>query len=414
VKLTVRTFVLLTLAAALTSGGATSRVTVSCDDCGNASAGVPTRPPNNAVQAAFAKRSYAPGAAAILILRGNARRLRLQVFRAGSGSDGTLQGGAVSARRQLIDPGESVGVSVGNWPSGLYYARVDTPGRGVWDAPFVLRPANLGEHRVAIVLPTNTWQAYNYEDGDSWYLDANVHTIDLARPYLDGGVPPHYRGYDRGFIRWVALHDASADYLSDDDVDTLGGGNALARYKLIVFPGHEEYVTQHEFDVVDRYRDTGGHLAFLSANDFFYAVTKHGDRMDGRTRWRDRGRPEASLVGAQYIDWNHDVYPNKPYRLINTAGAPWLFRGTGLRDGSTFGVYGVEVDAVAPASPRGTKVIARIANIFGRGESAEMTYYRTSNGAKVFSAGVMNFGGSALWPQVRTMIANLWAYLSAP
>ena len=87
-------------------------------------------------------------------------------------------------------------------------------------------------------------------------------------------------------------------------------------------------------------------------------MTKHGDRMDGRTRWRDHGRPEASLVGAQYIDWNHDVYPNKPYRLINTAGAQWLFRGTGLRDGSTFGVYGIEVDAVAPASPRGTKVEA--------------------------------------------------------
>jgi hypothetical protein len=43
-----------------------------------------------------------------------------------------------------------------------------------------------------------------------------------------------------------------------------------------------------------------------------------------------------------------------------------------------------------------------------------MTYYSTPAGAKVFSAGVMNFGGSALWPQVRTMISNLIADLRKP
>jgi len=33
---------------------------------------------------------------------------------------------------------------------------------------------------------------------------------------------------------------------------------------------------------------------------------------------------------------------------------------------------------------------------------------------KVFSAGVMNFGGSALWPTVSTMVVNLWAQLTRP
>ena len=41
-----------------------------------------------------------------------------------------------------------------------------------------------------------------------------------------------------------------------------------------------------------------------------------------------------------------------------------------------------------------------------------MTYYTTSAGAKVFSAGVMNFGGSSLWPTVCTMLENLWGELS--
>ena len=80
----------------------------------------------------------------------------------------------------------------------------------------------------------------------------------------------------------------------------------------------------------------------------------------------------------------------------------------------TFGVYGIEVDATVPSSPRGTQVLAVISNIFGAGETAEMTYYSTPAGAKVFSAGVMNFGGSSLWPQVRTMVRNLISYLRQP
>lgn len=408
--------ILVALAFSLALASATPHPAASCsdDDCGNASSGLPTRPPNDAVQAAFTKRSYAPGASATLRLRGSARNLTVRIYRAGSGGDGPLQGAAVSASRTILRPAGSTPIVIGDWPSGFYYARVDTAGRGTWYAPFVLRPARLGTQRVAIVLPTNTWQAYNYEDGGSWYLNSSLHSIDLTRPYLDAGVPPHYHGYDRGFIRWLVLHHATADFFSDDDLDAVANTNGLSRYDLVVFSGHEEYVTQHEFDVVQRYRDAGGNLAFLSANDFFYAVSKHGDRMDGRTRWRDLGRPEASLVGGQYVDWNHDRYPNRPYRVTNTAAAPWLFRGTGLHDGSTFGVYGIEIDAVAPSSPPGTKVLARIPDEFGPGKSAEMTYYTTPAGAKVFSAGVMNFGGSALWPQVRTMVANVWTYLSVP
>jgi hypothetical protein len=410
-----RIALLLVLAVSLAGAGAPLHSAwVDDDDSGNASGGLPTAPPNDAVQAAFTATSYTPSALATLRLRGTAAHVRVQLFHAGYGADEPLQGRAVGRAFVVARPHGEVTIPLGDWVSGLYYARVDTPGRGTWDAPFVLRPARLGEHRVAVVLPTNTWQAYNDEDGGSWYFDASVHTIDLRRPYLDAGVPPHYHGYDRGFIRWLALNGKSPDFLSDDDLDRLSGDALAHAYDLVVFSGHEEYVTEHELDTTQRYRDLGGNLAFLSANDFFYKVVKHGDRMIGRWRWRDLGRPEGALVGANYVDWNHDVYKNTPYRVTDTAAAPWLFRGTGLHDGSTFGVYGIEVDAAGPSSPRGTRVLARIPDIFGPGESAEMTYYATSRGAKVFSAGVMNFGGSALWPQVRTMVANLWAYLSAP
>jgi hypothetical protein len=59
-------------------------------------------------------------------------------------------------------------------------------------------------------------------------------------------------------------------------------------------------------------------------------------------------------------------------------------------------------------------VLARIGNIFGPGRSAEMTYYETPAGAKVFSAGVMNFGGSVAWEPMATMLENIWRRLSVP
>src|SRR5205085_7710356 len=101
----------------------------------------------------------------------------------------------------------------------------------------------------------------------------------------------------------------------------------------------------------------------------------------------------------------------RPFRVTGGRPAPWLFRGTALGAGSTFGVYGIEVDALDAASPPGTQVLARIDGIFGPGKDAEMTYYETARGARVFSAGVMNFGGAALWPRVRTMIEHLWQHL---
>ena len=227
-------------------------------------------------------------------------------------------------------------------------------------------------------------------------------------------MPPHWAGYDRGFVRWLALEGKTPDVLTDDDLEQMTGEQLAKAYDLIVFSGHEEYVTPHEYDVVQRYRDLGGNLAFLSANNFFYRVIRRGDTITREGRWRDLGRPEAALIGAQYVNWYQDRYRNRPYVVTGTAGAPWLFRGTGLADGSSFGKYGIEVDAPTSASPRGTRVLARIANIFGPGETAEMTYYTTRAGAKVFDAGVINFGGTSLWPGIREMMLNLWKELSRP
>jgi hypothetical protein len=101
--------------------------------------------------------------------------------------------------------------------------------------------------------------------------------------------------------------------------------------------------------------------------------------------------------------------------VVDAASAPWLFAGTGLENGSTLGEtvggYGIEIDSTTRDSPPGTKVLALIPSLFGPGLNAEMAYYETAAGARVFSAGVLDFGGSAaLWP-VRRMLDNLWRHM---
>ena len=189
---------------------------------GDASSSLVKTPPNTATQAAFPERSYAPGTTAVLHLRGRRHWIAAQALPRRRRPRRPARRSAPSARRPLsaaAPPTFRCGSAPGR--AVYYYARVVTPGRGAWYAPFVLRPARLGVHRVLVVLPTNTWQAYNFEDDDSWYENPEVHTVDLTRPYVDGGVPPHYHGYDRGFIRWLAVHHEQPDFLSDDDLDRI-------------------------------------------------------------------------------------------------------------------------------------------------------------------------------------------------
>jgi hypothetical protein len=106
------------------------------------------------------------------------------------------------------------------------------------------------------------------------------------------------------------------------------------------------------------------------------------------------------------------------YVVINSAAVPWLWAGTGLVDGSTFGQavggYGIEIDGTSPESPPGLVVVAGIPNLFGPNISAEMSYYETAAGAKVFAAGTLDFGGSATYAPMSRILDNLWARLAAP
>src|SRR6478736_81815 len=309
------------------------------------------------VEAAFPHESYAPGATATLVLFNRAPRVTVRVFHVSPEHIRTfgyseLQGVPVTASESIgsVHAGSTVAIPIGDWPSGLYFARLAAADGRVGFAPFIVRPNHLGEHRVAVVLPTLTWQAYNLRDddgdgrGDSWYANWAVHTVRLGRPFLNRGVPYNFRRYDLPFLHWLAWTGRQVDVLSDAELDSVRNANELREsYDLIVFPGHHEYVTTQEYDVVERYRNLGGNLAFLSANNFFWRVVKHGDLIEKTEQWRDLGRPEAALIGVQYRGNDRGEH-RRAWTARVPSAARWLFAGTGLKDGSTFGEGGIEID----------------------------------------------------------------------
>src|SRR6478736_505878 len=269
-----------------------------------------------ALTARFTSVSYAPGAPARLIVRTHTKRLELQFMRAGAERGWSSVGrpwGPPQMWRLGRGDVHTLTVRPGAWQSGLYFARLTAPGgRAVTFAPFILRAAVPGVNRIAIVLPTYTWQAYNFYDAngdgrpDSWYGDPKRHSVSLGRPYLNSGKPPHYRTLQRGFLRFLVHTGKQADYLSDEDLEKFASGDDLAKlYDLVIFSGHEEYVTQQIYDVVQRYRDLGGNLAFLSANNFFRHVV-----LSNGSIWRGR---LAALNGA----------PRDRVRRDHTVLAPW-------------------------------------------------------------------------------------------
>lgn len=380
------------------------------------------------VEAAFAEESYAPGETARLVVSNRARGLMLRLFRVGpertpTVGNVTMHGVAVTRRSRVgVSNGRLiVPVSIGDWASGLYFARLEAADGRVGFAPLVVRPTRLGEHRVAIVLPTLTWQAYNLRDvngdgkGDSWYARWSHRTVRLGRPFLNRGVPSCFRRYDLPFLRWLARTGRKVDVLAQSDLEEATARALAGAYDLIVFPGHHEYVTTLEYDAIEGYRDLGGNLAFLSANNFFWQVVRRGDSIEKTRQWRDLGRPEAALIGVQYRA-NQGRRPARAgWILRNAPAVSWLFASTGLRAGSRFGSdFGIEIDHTAPASPKGIEVVAEIPDLLGPGLTAQMTYYETRGGAKVFAAGAFTLAGRMWDPVVARVVANLWHALSDP
>ena len=377
-----------------------------------------------ALEAAFASESYRPGSTARLTVFTASRDVEIQVFRSGTEREVThaedvMRGTPLGPSRRLgaLRAGANVWLRVRDWPSGLYFVRL--AGRGkLGYAPFVVRPVRLGTSDVALVLPTRTWQAYNFRDddrdgtSDTWYAMRGSQEARLGRPFLNRGVPPHFRRYDLRFLRWLHATGRRVDVLAQEDLDETSGAALAAAYRLLLVPGHHEYVTEAEYDALTGFRDRGGNLAFLSANNLFWRIDVRNGTMRRIAKWRDLGRPEAALIGVQYLA-NDRGRRKAPWRVRDGPISDRLFAGVALGPGRVFSLGNVEIDATTASSPDGTQVLAEIPHLLGPGLTAQMTYYETPRGARVFAAGAFTLAGNVHDSAVQAFLENLWTLLTS-
>ena len=299
------------------------------------------------VDAGFTQESYVASSSARLPIETDATSLTLQAFRAGPEDVGTFSDSlmnGVPVNQPVTIPWTArsrratLNYAIGPWPTGVYFVKLTANDGRIGFAPFVIRPTEFGTtSRIAVVMPTNTWQAYNFRDedgngwGDTWYAKGAQSTVRLGRPFIRRGVPPQWRKYDVGFLRWLQWTGKTPEILTETDLESIRTAEELLRlYDFVIFAGHTEYVTRHEFNLIEGYRNLGGNLAFLSANNFFWEVRSEGRILRRTRKWRDEGKPESSLIGVQYRA-NDDGRIQKPFTVRSATTAPWFWAGTGPR-----------------------------------------------------------------------------------
>ena len=137
--------------------------------------------------------------------------------------------------------------------------------------------------------------------------------------------------YLLGNLKWIRP-DSNIAFLTDQDVDagSVFQGNGSNAYDVVIL-GHQEYVTQREYDNFKQFVGDGGTMIILDGN-VFYAEVKydsntgnitlvkgHGWAFNGVSAWKsvnERWTNEtAQWVGSNYIS-NIAKFANNPFGYL--------------------------------------------------------------------------------------------------
>jgi hypothetical protein len=230
-------------------------------------------------------------------------------------------------------------------------------------------------------LPLFTYQAYN-ELGDpcgSLYT-GGFDKLTLRRPgggvggrpwdyyfpdcYDQSSPRQTYWHWDAPFISWLERTGFEINYCTDLDVHE-NLGCFLGRHRLLLSVGHDEYWSEEmRRNVATFVERAGGNAAFFSGNTCWWRVHLVDDnnaficnKMSpaGSTWKRDQWfwfNPENRLTGVSHRNGGGQWWSKRePIGYTVQHADHWIFDGTGLRDGDTFGaehaLIGYECDGAA-------------------------------------------------------------------
>ncbi|MEP6967868.1 MAG: N,N-dimethylformamidase beta subunit family domain-containing protein [Pseudomonadota bacterium] len=268
-----------------------------------------------------------------------------------------------------------------DWASGYYdILLTDAAGEEAHHFLCVKAPAGKPGSRLALVLSTNTWAAYNHFGGANAYCDVAAlmsrraplpqamegaigrlstqrpfpplllappadmpRLVNLAkrgfqeRPWAGAdpawsrahGASPYdgaagfLHKWEHAFVAWAEGEEGlTLDYLTDQDLDA--DPAALDGYGVVVLVGHSEYWSGPQRDVIEAFVDAGGRLAIFSGNTAFWKVRWEDQ---GRTlvchKWRGETAERVAPKDATHL-WSHPMF-GRPEAAIT--GLSFIFGG---------------------------------------------------------------------------------------
>jgi hypothetical protein len=341
--------------------------------------------------------------------------------------------------------------------SGLYYFHASTQSGACFTFPWVIAPAKPAAP-MAVLASNINWNAYNNFGGRSNYIhadefpptptvnsrqelkryqDASHQTwgcdayepLSFERPEPINHIDPHEQITDPiegraanhvapaewRLLGWLEREGFAYDLYSETQLHTQALD--LSKYRVLILGPHPEYWTRRMYDTVKAWVfQSKGKLMYLGGNGLNCEIELlERDRMicqntkisslwpegmgGAESRFARCNESEANLLGVVFDP--RGIMTGAPYRVMDSKH--WVFSGTGLRAGATFGekslhmrcpggASGHETDKISKSSPKNVHLLAKGLNPEDGG--AEMTYFETPSGGSVFSVGSICWASS--------------------
>lgn len=311
-----------------------------------------------------------------------------------------------------------------SWAAGIYAARCTNGDGAVFDVPFVVSRPGSGA-RVAVIVNTNTWNAYNTWGGGSNYTGSGSVTLGFQRPNLhlltafwDHGSGTHMLRSEIWFIDWLRDQGIAFDLLTDADLEGETAA-ALASYRVIILDSHPEYWTSTQIATVKSWLAAGRNaLLYLGGNAMYRptttvpAATAAGLRpqmITSPVEWDDAGWaaqdfeghpmlgvPPRNLRGPSHGRGVRVLAPSHAFFAGTAVTTSSVLGTTGwnMAGSNAWGASGWETDCwiTAPGSP--ATVLAKDEGADGQG--ASIVTFPTATSGFILGVGSLTFVGAMM------------------
>lgn len=351
-------------------------------------------------------------------------------------------------------------------PTGWYLIQLSNQRFKQTSSVFISPKVEQIKKSVALLLSTNTWNAYNHWGGQSLYSANHTPVVSFHRPQLlaDPFIPNtypnqqlYYQAANMDLPLAKLLDSAGIDFDVYAIEELHRSPDKLQQYESLVLSTHPEYWSEQMFINLNTCLDSGLNLINLGGNTAaWYSELDVEERKlevhkGDDAYWREKDSTGLRPFGIQETAWGFHSFG--PYQVLEDTSFVWA--NTGLKQGDLFGeisetydytyayagkwelllslfrkgrkgaAAGMEIDKVFPGTPTNWISLARgwnqqrdgagiilkpehINQLDAEPLGADLGYYIHPGGGMVFQTGSLAFCGAIPYDRrIRQMVLNV-------